>query len=122
MSVNIIHVRTISGALTISDEGVKWWLEEADEVEGAPEFTRRKRVSYVRMDWSGEGSRSALVDGGLAKFLSFTKGVAEFVFVAEDGTMFGLSVHDGDMTWREVDVQLMRVCAAPSKLWTTNDS
>jgi hypothetical protein len=133
MSVDIIKVRTISGKLTISEDGVKWLegIGEPDEwsndnevvVEAPPTVVSRHGVNKVTMDWTGEGSRDAMVDGGLAKFLSFTKGAAEFVFIAEDGSLFGLRVSDGAMFWYKVGLCLLlgEPCDPPKDRWARGE-
>ncbi len=131
MSCEIISVRTICNHLTISDDGVKW-LEGVGEqdkwstfgtffLDGRPECVRRGRTNQVTMDWSGEGSRDSMVDGALEKFARFTNGFGEFVLIAEDGSMIGLRIKDGDLTWYHVDIQLTEPRPAPKSRWVKEE-
>ena len=131
MSNEIIAVHTITNHLTISNEGAKW-LEgkgEQDEwsMSGAffldrhPEYVRRGPTNRVTMDWSGEGSRDSMVDGGLAKFARFTSGLGEFILIAEDGTLFGLRIKDGGLAWHHFDIQLTEPCPPPKNRWREED-
>lgn len=131
MSVEIISVHTISNHLTISEEGVKWLEGKGDQdqwsmagsffLDGHPTYARRGRVNRVAMDWSGEGSRDSMVDGGLEKFARFANGFGEFVFIAEDGTMFGIRIKDGEMVWHNVDLQLTEPCSPPKDRWRRDE-
>ncbi len=112
---NIIFVHALSGSLTISDEGIRWldgkpgdkWSnEDVAPAENTPSWTREDGENIVIMDWTGEDTGTTASDGGLAKFFSFTKGTAEFLFVLEDGTLVGVRVVDGKMTTHLLKVEL----------------
>ncbi len=112
---SVICVHHTFGELTISDEGVQWvngelpdqWSNEDFTVaENPPTFTREGGENVVAMDWTGEDTWKTARDGALAKFFSFTKGTAEFVFVREDGHMVGVRVVDGKMTVHKLKLDM----------------
>lgn len=107
MSTNIDHVKVLSGELTISEEGERW-LDNPQE-DWFPECPPKIVDGKVdKMWWSGEGSGNAVAGGTLAKFFSFTKGTAEFVFYWKGMGPEGIRVVDGVMTKHEVEMKLGR--------------
>lgn len=119
----IVKVTTIAGKLVISDEGVRWlkgegeqdkWSNDEDSVvENMPTIKRSGDVNDVHMDWTGDGSRSAMADGGLAKFASFTTGTAHIVFVDTQGQLFSVRIENGKLAWHEVHFTIGQPCDPP---------
>jgi hypothetical protein len=105
MGTYIDHVEWLSGELAISEEGERWLDNPQEDCfpECPPKIENGK---VVKMWWSGEGSGNAVADGTLAKFFSFTRGTAEFVFYWKGMGPEGYRVVDGVMTKHEVEMKL----------------
>ncbi len=112
---SFIHIHHTYGELTISDDGIRWangeipdqWSNEDEApAENMPSYIREHGENVVIMDWTGEETVETARNGALAKFFSFTKGKAEFVFVAENGHMVGVRVEDGRMSVHKLKLDL----------------
>lgn len=60
----------------------------------------------IQFDWSGVWSDQSAFNGTLERFAEMTRGCSAFAVYWSDGTVSGLRIRDGKVSWHKIDMTL----------------